>query len=87
MRAFEVGENPPDIIKKIDDFISNDGGVVDIMDSITTIMKSIDRVEQTVNSLEDEKYRNEILGYVAKTRQYIMSILDAVDDMMGMDNG
>jgi hypothetical protein len=82
-RAFEVGESPSDVIKKIDDFLGDGNSLNDIMGSITDIMKGIETIENTINNLAEDKYKNEILGYITMSRQYVMSILDAVDSMMG----
>lgn len=81
-RSFEMGEDPNDVIKRIDKFINNEDNTTSIMESINDIMKGVDRLERTVGNIEDDKYRNEMLGYVAKIRQYVISTLDSFDSMM-----
>jgi hypothetical protein len=36
----------------------------------------------TVNNIEDEPYRNEMLGYVTMARTQIMNVIDALDSML-----
>jgi hypothetical protein len=83
MRAFGIEENPSDVLKKIDDFISNKDNTVAIMDNIGDMMGLLDKTEMVVNNLEERAYREEILGYITNARNYIMSMLDAMDSMLG----
>ena len=83
MRAFNIEENPSDVLKKIDDFISNKENPESIMDNIGDIMTKLDDTEQVINNIEDKHYREEMLGYITNARNYIMSILDAMDSMLG----
>ncbi len=81
-RTFEVGENTSDVISKINKFINDDDNVDNIMGHIGNIMSSVDKLEMTVGIIEDDRYKNEMLGYIAKIRQYVASTLDAFDSMM-----
>jgi hypothetical protein len=81
-RMLEVGESPSDVIKKIDSFIGNEDNTNGFMENIGVIMKGVDRLENIVNNIGDERYRNEMLGYITMVRQYITSALDAFDSMM-----
>lgn len=81
-RILSQNENPSDVIRKIDDFISNKGNTESIMDEVGKIMRSLDALEQVVNNLEDEGYRNEMLGYVTVARTQMMNVLDAMDSML-----
>jgi len=83
MRRFLTqDENPADVIKKIDDFISNKDNTESIMDDVGSMMKTLDSLEMTVNNIEDEPYRNEMLGYVTIARTQIMNVIDALDSML-----
>jgi hypothetical protein len=81
-RVLEFGESPSDVIKKIDSFIGNEDNTNGFMDNIGVIMKGVDRLENIVNNIGDERYRNEMLGYITMVRQYVTSALDAFDSMM-----
>jgi hypothetical protein len=81
-RMLSQGENPADVIKKIDDFINNKDNSESIVDNVQVMMKTLDATEQTVTNLEDEGYRNEMLGYVTIARTQVMNILDALDSML-----
>lgn len=81
-RILSQNENPSDVIRKIDDFISNKDNTESIMDEVGKIMRSLDALEQVVNNLEDEGYRNEMLGYVTVARTQMMNVLDAMDSML-----
>lgn len=84
IRAFKVGENHLDVINKINKFIGEPENVDGFLEGINNIMKGIDNIERISGTIEDERYRNEIFGYIAKMRQYVISSLDAFDSMMGM---
>ena len=81
-RAFEMGEDPNDVLKKINSFIGNEDNTNSVMESIGDIMKGVDALEMTVSNIGDEKYKNEMLGYIAMIRQYTSNVLDAFDSMM-----
>lgn len=81
-RLLSQDENPADVITKIDDFIMNPDNTDSMMEHIGLLMKTLDKTEQTVNNLEDEGYRNEMLGYIMVARTQTMNILDALDSML-----
>ncbi len=81
-RSFGVEENPNDVIKKIDSFIGNEDNIDSMMGNIGDIMKSVDKLERVIGSIEDDHYRNEMLGYITMIRQYVTNTLDAFDSMM-----
>ena len=81
-RILTQDENPADVIQKIDDFINNKDNSESIVDDIGFMMKKLDSLEQTVNNIEDEPYRNEMLGYVTMARTQVMNVLDALDSML-----
>jgi len=81
-RALTVGEDPNDVLSKISSFIGNEDNTNSVMSSIGDIMKNVDTLEMVVNRIEDEKYKNEMLGYIMMIRQYTSSVLDAFDSMM-----
>lgn len=81
-RMLSQGENPADVIAKIDDFIQNKDNTTSLIDEVGKINKSLDTLEQVVTNLEDEGYRNEMLGYVTIARAQMMNILDAFDSML-----
>jgi hypothetical protein len=83
-RSFNIGENPNDVIKKINKFIDDEDNTDSIMGNIGDIMGSVDKLEMTVSNIEDDQYKNEMLGYITMIRRYTTSILDAFDSMMGM---
>ena len=76
------GENPSDVLKKIDDFISNKDNSEGLIDNIGGLMKILDNTEQIIQGMGDEGYRKEMLGYVTVARTQTMNILDAFDSMM-----
>lgn len=75
-------ENPSDVIKKIDDFISNKDNSESIMDSVGKMMELLDNTEKIVNNLEDDRFKNEMLGYIQTSRVQMLNLLDAVDSML-----
>lgn len=81
-RLHSQDENPADVIAKIDDFISNKDNTESIMNQVGVMMKTLDDTEQVVTNLEDEGYRNEMLGYITMARTQVMNILDAMDSML-----
>lgn len=84
MRAFTTDENPTDLLKKIDDFISNDDNTTTIMELINDITMKLDKLEVSINNLEEQVYREEMLGYLTMSRNYIINLLDALDSMMDL---
>jgi hypothetical protein len=81
-RSFEIGEDPNDVIKKIDNFIGNEENTNSVMGNIGDIMTSVDKLERTIGDIGDDGYRNEMLGYITMIRQYVTNTLDAFDSMM-----
>jgi len=81
-RSFEIGENPNDVIKKIDNFIGNEENTNSVMGNIGDIMTSVDKLERTIGNIGDDRYRNEMLGYITMIRRYVTNTLDAFDSMM-----
>ena len=81
-RILNTDENPSEVIKKIDDFISNKDNSETIMENIGKMMKLLDTTEQTINGLEDKRFRNEMLGYIQTSRVQMMSLVDAMDSML-----
>ena len=82
MRAFEMGENPNDVVSKIDRFIQDSDNTDSVMKHIGDIMNSSDKLERVIGNIEDDHYRNEMLGYITMIRQYVTNTLDAFDSMM-----
>jgi hypothetical protein len=81
-RALNIGESPNDVIDKINSFIGDENNTNGFMENIGDIMKGVDRLETISNNIGDERYRNEMLGYITMIRQYVTSALDAFDSMM-----
>lgn len=84
MRAFTTDENPIDLLKKIDDFINNDDNTTIIMELVNDVIVKLDKLEVSINNLDEQVYREEMLGYVTMSRNYIINLLDALDSMMDM---
>lgn len=82
-RALTQDENPKDILSKINDFIGDGESVDTLMNDIGAILKKLDSIERVMSGLKEEHYRNEVLSYVTSARNYVTSMLDAVDSMMG----
>lgn len=81
-RSLVVGENPSDVITKINDFIGDGENVEKIMNDIGLLMRKLDDIEYTINGLGDKHYREEVLGYITSSRNYAMSMIDAIDSMI-----
>lgn len=74
--------NPKEVIDKIDNFISNEENSEDIMNNIGKLMKDLDATETVINNMEEERFKNEMLGYVQTARVQVMNLVDAVDSML-----
>lgn len=83
MRMFTTDDDPKDVVNKIDSFINDEQNTDNVLHQISTIMKSVDELEITINNIQDKPYREEMLGYTTMIRNYTVSVLDAFDSMMG----
>ena len=82
MRAFKPEENHIDIIKKLNSYVSSEENMsTNFINSTGNIMKELDLMEKYINSVPDDKYKQDLLNNIVMMRQSLIQSIDIIDEM------